>query len=281
VGCHYDHHHGDDPHSVDDIFGTDYYNWAGGSISYPWQTVNAQTGCLENDCKHTGYIWQVRRDQKCSSAFTNGCVVAFRALVHAMRRPRLGHPLPQRPQAKVCEDQPNIADLRSGWRDTGDLLIDQPVIDYPDSINRFPPWRRAITDRHWQRQPGGESLRGGMWSVTVELGDMWGPIDPKDPHRLQFYCDEPDDMCPWNGSRYQPHVIGVAFPPRFRSIVDPDRDGMADYEGFADRWGCGTGRQDQSDRHGHRACPRVTVSGFDYRSTTCSRADVRLAALSH
>ena len=76
-----------------------------------------------------------------------------------------------------------------------------------------------------------------MWSVTVEIGDMWGPLDPQDPHRLQFYCDDPDNMCPWNGSRYQPHVIGVAFPPRFRSIVDPDRDGMADYDGYADRWG--------------------------------------------
>ena len=247
VGCHYDHHHGDDPHSVDDIFGTEYYDWAGGSISYPWQTVNAQTGCLENDCKHTGYIWLVRRDQKCSSAFTNGCVVAFRALVHAMSS---AHDSVVRfhsawLEAQVCrEDRPDICGIfrSGGWQDTGDLLIDRVrVIDYPDNINRFKLHYVQRGNSHfgtwYSASPGGESLRGGMWSVTVELGDMWGPLDPKDPHRLQFYCDDPDDKCSWNGSRYQPHVIGVAFPPRFRSIVDPDRDGMADYDGYADRWG--------------------------------------------
>jgi len=37
-GCHYDHEHGDNPHDVDHIFGTEFYDWAGGEISYPWQT---------------------------------------------------------------------------------------------------------------------------------------------------------------------------------------------------------------------------------------------------
>ncbi|HET7010990.1 MAG TPA: hypothetical protein VFI11_09465 [Anaerolineales bacterium] len=246
-GCHYDHHHGDDPHTVDDVFGTDYYDWAGGSISYPWQTVNPQTGCLENDCKHTGYVWLVRRDQRCYSAFTNGCVVAFRALVHAMAS---SHDTSVRYhsawlEAKVCrEDAPQVCGIfrSGGWQDTGDLLIDRRrVIDYPNNFNRFKlHFLQAGNARFgtwYSMSPGGEEKRGGLWGVTVELGDMWGPLDPADPHRMQFFCDDPDTNCSWNGSRYQPHVIGVQFPPRFRSIVDPDRNNIAIYDGFADRWG--------------------------------------------
>jgi len=246
-GCHYDHHHGDDPHAVDDIFGTDYYSWAGGSISYPWQTVNTQTGCLENDCKHNGYIWLVRRDQPCQSAYTHGCVVAFRALVHAMPS---AHDTSVRYhsawlEALVCrEDDPSVCGIfrSGGWQDTGDLSIDRTrVIDYPNSFNRIKLHYLTIGNSHsgtwYAGSPGGQEQRGGMWSVAVELGDMWGPLDPADPSRVQYYCTDPSVDCRWNGSTYQPHNIAVGFPPRFRRLVDPDGNRVADYRGYADRWG--------------------------------------------
>jgi len=246
-GCHYDHHHGDDPHAVDDIFGSEYYAWAGGSISYPWQTVNTQTGCLENDCKHNGYIWLVRRDQPCQSAYTNGCVVAFRALVHAMPS---AHDTSVRYhsawlEALVCrEDDPSVCGIfrSGGWQDTGDLSLDRArVIDYPNSFNRIKLHYLTIGNSHsgtwYAGSPGGQEQRGGMWSVAVELGDMWGPLDPADPSRVQYYCTDPSVDCRWNGSTYQPHNIAVGFPPRFRRLVDPDGNRVADYRGYADRWG--------------------------------------------
>src|SRR3990167_1425085 len=54
-GCHYNHEHKDNPHDLDDVFGTQIYEIAGGSISYPWQTPN------ENLNKHNSYGWIVRR----------------------------------------------------------------------------------------------------------------------------------------------------------------------------------------------------------------------------
>jgi len=246
-GCHYDHHHGDNPHDVDDIFGTEYYDWAGGSISYPWETAHSQTGCTENDCKHTGYVWLVRRDQRCYSQYTNGCVVAFRAQVHAMAS---AHDTSVRYhsawfEAKVCrEDRPSVCGIfrGGGWQDTGDLLIDnRRVIDYPNSFNRIKIHSLRGGNSHfgtwYSGSPGGEEKGGGLWFVAVGIGDMWGPLDPADPHRVQFYCEDPTDHCRWNGSQYQPHDLAVGFPPRFRAIVDPDRDGVAEYDGYTDRYG--------------------------------------------
>jgi hypothetical protein len=246
-GCHYDHFHGDDPHSVDDIFGTAYYGWAGGSISYPWQTVNSTTGCLENDCKHTGYVWLVRRDQGCFSQFGTGCVTDFRAQLHAMSS---AHDTSVRyhsawVEMRVCPlGQPdNCGIFRSGgWQDTGDLMIDEaPVIDVPNNYNRFKLHYATAGNPSfgtwYSGSPGGQEQRGGLWSVVVELGDMWGPLDPADPTRLQFFCPDPMTNCRNNGSRYQPHVIALGIPPRFVPIVDPDGDGFADYEGYANRYG--------------------------------------------
>src|SRR3972149_2650962 len=50
------HEHKADPHSVDDIFGVQFYEWAGGEISYPWETPN------ENANKHEFYGWLVERN---------------------------------------------------------------------------------------------------------------------------------------------------------------------------------------------------------------------------
>ena len=57
--CHFNHEHKDNPHLLDDVFGTQIYGWAGGSISYPWQTGD---GHGENVHKHESYGWLVLRD---------------------------------------------------------------------------------------------------------------------------------------------------------------------------------------------------------------------------
>jgi len=57
---------------MDDIFGTKIYEWAGGELSYPWETFagaydsleSYEPGtCTENECKHEGYHWLYFRDR--------------------------------------------------------------------------------------------------------------------------------------------------------------------------------------------------------------------------
>ncbi|MBZ0303776.1 MAG: hypothetical protein K8J31_28810, partial [Anaerolineae bacterium] len=85
--CHYDHQHGDDPSYVNDIFGEPggWFQSPGQSISFPWQTFPAQTptesnagylgtGKMENEAKHEGYYWVVRRDQPCTTDTGQNCV---------------------------------------------------------------------------------------------------------------------------------------------------------------------------------------------------------------
>lgn len=98
LGCHYDHPHGDNPHVLDDLFGTEYYTWAGGEISSPWQTFTGAganhehpgtEACMENDCKHTGNLWLVVTDYPCSRSvpgILNGaqnCITDARIQFHA------------------------------------------------------------------------------------------------------------------------------------------------------------------------------------------------------
>ena len=94
--CHYNHHHGDDPNYVNDIFGEPgaWFQNAGQSISYPWQTFPATTrnegnqayqdGRMENQAKHEGYYWIVRRDQPCNTSNGQYCVKDFRVQFHGM-----------------------------------------------------------------------------------------------------------------------------------------------------------------------------------------------------
>lgn len=140
--CHYDHHHGDDPNYVNDIFGEPgaWFQNPGQSISYPWQTFPAtsrnesnaayQNGLMENQTKHEGYYWIVRRDQPCNTADGQYCVKDFRVQFHGMF---LGpgdvaarwHSMSA--ELRACR---NVNDLSTcgivrtgGWMDHGRLLI--------------------------------------------------------------------------------------------------------------------------------------------------------------
>lgn len=244
-GCHYDHTHNDNPHDVDDIFGTAFYDWAGGEISYPWQTSSAAG--TENEVKHGGYGWLVRRDLPCESDFADGCITAFRAIYHGIGS---NHGAYTRYhsfwlEAQVCrEDAPNDCGIIrvGGWQDTGDLLVDDlTILDEPNNVNRF---KLHYSGNHKPDGVGNPNF--GTWysgneqtwgQVAVQFEDMWGLVNRDgDATELHLFCDDLS-QCANNGSKIQPHVIGSAIRSRYTRLVDPDGDGYADYNGYVDRYG--------------------------------------------
>lgn len=138
--CEFTHDHGDDPSVVNDIFGEPgaWYGQSGKEISYPWQTYRVDTnmrhdqvleakgveGGMENQMKHEGYFWKVKRDLPCEK---NYCVRAFRIMYH-------NHPTMDMKvrwhsasfEAYVCKDviQMNTCGVirTGGWFDFGYLF---------------------------------------------------------------------------------------------------------------------------------------------------------------
>lgn len=139
--CHYDHHHGDDPNYVNDIFGEP-GNWfakSGQSVSYPWQTFSLpadmkqaealrQTGTegqKENDLKHEGYYWVVRRNQPCDA--DGYCIKDFRIQYHfhgTMDAPVRFHSMSA--EVRACRDVNDLSTCgivrTGGWMDHGQLI---------------------------------------------------------------------------------------------------------------------------------------------------------------
>lgn len=132
--CHFDHHHGDNPHALNDIFGQPgaWFLRPGQSVSFPWQTFPAQTiqeqaarypGLLENEYKHEGYLWIVRRNQPCVGG---ACVTDFRLQMHfhgAMDGAVGMHGVAF--EGRVCDDaaRPESCGIirTGGWLDFGSL----------------------------------------------------------------------------------------------------------------------------------------------------------------
>lgn len=146
--CHYDHQHNDDPHYVDDIFGEPgaWFGSPGQSISYPWQTFPAQTttesnaaylgtGKMENEAKHEGYYWVVRRDQPCNSPDGQFCVKDFRVQFHGMMN---AHGAATRfhsfsAELRACQNVNDVSTCgivrTGGWLDYGRLFTMDPQAD--------------------------------------------------------------------------------------------------------------------------------------------------------
>lgn len=264
LGCHYDHTHADDPHAVDDLFGTSAYVWMGGEISYPWQTFS--DAGTENELKHGGYFWLVRTPAEvggCSSRFQDGCITAFRALSHFLM---LDHGARTRYhsywfEAQACREAApdDCGILRTGgWFDTGDLLVDdQLILDEPRPVIRAPrPFKLHYSNPFATWYPTSPFVR-----VSMEVADAWGLVNlPADEagevqgvsagsgqqDHASFLCfGEPG--CELNNSLIQPHIIAVQLPLsvetsaggrlRAAAIMDPDGDGHADFSGFVDRHG--------------------------------------------
>lgn len=250
-GCHYDHTHGDNPHEVDDIFGTGYYTLAGGEISYPWAT----DGENHENHKHEGYKWFVRRDLPCQAQFVEGCVRAFRAQPHADLHNVASEYHSYSVEALVCrEAQPdNCGIIRfGGWQAAGDLKIDNIV-----TIDRQEPDKTPRPTLLHYDTVGNANFAtwypispSGLVRLSTQTEDMWGvyhlppsvPVPTLGMADFDFFCEVDENGnanagCTNNGSRTQPHNINFAFLPRYRSTLDPDNDRIINYQGYVNRYG--------------------------------------------
>lgn len=140
--CYYDHEHGQDPHALDDVFGTAIYQTMGGfELGYPWQTSMTMADghiMMENDVwpagKHQGYKIFTREDLPCRSVFGSQlCVTDVRIWAHfvgseldanAQRHSFYG-------EARVCEvaNPTRCGIIRAGrHQDFGTIILDgQPL----------------------------------------------------------------------------------------------------------------------------------------------------------
>jgi hypothetical protein len=246
ITCTYTHEHHDDPSTADDIFGP-VGSWYGGtqSISYPWQTSGAAG--LENDAKHEGYKWYVAKDINlpCAPHQYNGCIIGYRAQVHAMGSAsdaivrfhsfneevlvemngqrgifRLGGHMDTGHLAMsvngggglhVCPalpDNPPTFNCNSGpFRETGSANVPAP---YKNHNQYFTPWYAA---------PLGPQL------------EMWGPVDYTNPSNQLFYGPGGQPM---NNSRGR---IGDMNVITTYSYLNPYRDasGKVTFSGYTNR----------------------------------------------
>ncbi len=280
--CYYDHHHGDDPNYVNDIFGEPgtWFDQPGQSISYPWQTFKAQTatesneeyianGQMENDLKHEGYGWVVRRNQPCPQPF---CTTDFRLQFHGVFG-TMGAVVRYHSysfEARVCEDSndPSSCGIvrNGGWADFGRLFtvedgviscghgVDENFIDLPadtlykpierpearDEVRCHPtittlpayPARRPLAE-WWSHSPS-DRIRFRLRSY-----DPLGNINPVNPTQWDLFCDIDDTDCRYNQSIMSAFIAYVLPIPEFYgdTRLDSDRDGRTDFVGFGNRWG--------------------------------------------
>lgn len=238
-GCHYDHTHGDNPHLVDDIFGTDIYNYMQGEISYPWHTAGEN-----EEIKHKSYSWFVARDLPCQNQYGPGCIVAFRAFAHTdLHNVKATHHSAL-VEAMVCLKPEDGGDanscgrfLVSGHQATGDLMINQiQVLDRQEPLGAPRPVMLhgdrlgAYDNATWY------GVFYAWMRVATQTADMWGyyPIPnvplPTTPDQLTFVRRN------GNASKQQPHIVSVGVPPQIlaRGIFDLDKDGILNYNGFID-----------------------------------------------
>lgn len=261
-GCHYNHSHGDDPHELDYLFGTEIYEWMGGEISYSWETTD------ENLYKHGGYSWYVREYDECYSAIEDGCIMALRALVHGVGAAH-GNTVPFHSvfaEALICSEvEPDACSIigAGGWQGPADLIIDGiRVLDWENSVNRH-----FLTYYFTGSQGFGtwyNGTGGAIVSVAVQFEDKWDSAPPGEgcevaggevvcdsyfstPEEVlaaaSWRCSDADgnlvtDNCRWNSSRRQLHVASFGFRRPFHDMLDQDGDGyMDEFRGYTDRYG--------------------------------------------
>lgn len=251
IGCHYDHQHGDDPSSVNDIFGASLFDVMGGTISHPWQTFSAAG--LENDLKHAGYFWHVRRDLPCP---TPGCITAFRVLVHqhpsgrdaAVRHHSAAFEFQMR---NASTGQTAIVQVPGMWVDFGELQVDGVRIqDIPDAVNGAHKqhgstgtpqiiWYGASPRSHGVAPNG--SVPRGFATISTSVHDVWDFTQPSNPSDYtDVICPQVDATCTTNATTLRPHLLAfnaaIARRVEYRHIFDPNLTGRVNGTFWFDRY---------------------------------------------
>jgi len=249
-GCHYDHHHGDNPHKVDDLFGTSLFDLMGGEISHPWQTFSAAGN--ENDLKHAGYFWHVRRGLQPEPG-QRAYIQAFRVLVHQ-------HPSGRDAEVRFHSGamEALVVDAQTGergtiqipgmWIDFGHLLVDGKKVDdvgltaepgrHKQHHSFGTPqiiWYGATEATHTPDASG--RIPRGFVSVSTSIHDVWDYTSVSNPSAIDDFACYPQPRCRQNATLLRPHLIVVQVPANLVSLVDPDKNGVADWKGFTDRYG--------------------------------------------
>lgn len=250
LGCHYDHTHGDDPHAVDDIFGTDWLTQTGGDIETPWRT----DGENHVNHKHESYLWLVRRDNPPVSppgANVSGFVKAYRVQVHGDLHNNVSTLHSYRAELQVCliASPDNCGIVRMGGHQwVGDMFIDGVcVIDLTSPVTGTPqpaPPVRLHYNIQGQRTSATWYQRSPRAWVTlaVESQDMWAYFTASAPTAPVFNCAIDGagfpmaEGCRWNQSYIQPHVIGFTIPAKYRLQLGLTGNNY-NYSGFVDRYG--------------------------------------------
>jgi hypothetical protein len=260
--CHYNHHHGDDPNYVNDIFGTPggWFDQPGQSVSYPWQTFPAQdrfegnaayigTGRMENEGKHEGYGWVVRRDQPCPPQSSGaGCITDFRLQYHAIMGPMGAvtrwHSYSL--ELRTCQDPDNPATCgigrHGGWTDFGRLFVTEPGnLDCSHATNeifiplavdsQYMPLDR-VESRDEVRchptlrpdalpQPDSRflaewwALQRGRTRFQLRSYDPLSNVNPSDPTAWNIFCAANDTNCGFNQSTMSAWIGYIYFMPEF------------------------------------------------------------------
>jgi hypothetical protein len=241
-GCHYNHEHKDDPHTVNDIFGPAGAYYGGQEISYPWLTGNGTENLMWPNGKHQGYGWLVHRNigNPMNSAYY---IDAFRGQYHSIMSATDAvvrfHSYWL--EIKVCEEGAGECGIlrTGGWSDYNVLTIDDKHVPLhgDGSLHSF-------TRRRDYRSParGNEQFDsawyGGANSGTFAFfglnGETWGLVSQNDPHALHLFC--PDFRCKLNGSKMNPHVVSFHLSSDWDEL-DGIKDGKLTYTGYTDRYG--------------------------------------------
>ncbi|MEZ4671674.1 MAG: cohesin domain-containing protein [Anaerolineae bacterium] len=224
---------------------------------------------MENDLKHEGYVWVVRRDQPCPNG---NCVTDFRVQVHAIMgaadMPVRYHSFSI--EARVCinASQPSSCGIvrYGGWIDMGRLFTTQPndircthdVQDIPIPLAAdtlyFPLDRPASRDEirchpnvatlptYPPRNPLAEwwGHAGGETRFQVRSFDPIGNVDTANPANWKFFCSEADVNCRYDASIFSIFIGYTLHIHEFvggNTRVDSNGDGRTDYRGYFSRWG--------------------------------------------
>lgn len=252
-GCHYAHTHNADPAQLDMLFGPVGAVYGGQTISYPWQTPH------ENEHKHEGYKWEVRRVEGCmTNSRGDNCIGAFRLLFHVVGL--FGANFRTHSfwiEAQVCDSMQETCGIvkTGGWADFGILCVpykgdhvpltaldpNDPPRRNDGNVNCEPPPYRGHGPQDTER--GRDNSITYTWNSSPRYGynqiveydfqsrDDFGGINVTDPTDLNFVC--PDFTCASNHSTMLVYEVVIKVPRE----LDDDGDGKVTYAGFNDRFG--------------------------------------------